>query len=662
MKNHTQIKRTVNVCVLLGFILLSSCSDNSIPETIPPEEPVTPIEPTPEPEEDNHTLPLLSVVGRYLRNAKGEIVNLHGFTQTYSPFFNNNAWSNYDVQACLSYNKRMVDEILAAGWKFNFVRLHLDPYWSDDTSLPYVRYEGHERFSDTRFRKYLDELFVPMAEYFISKGMYVVMRPPGVSPNQEPADRYQGIEVGDTYQQFLLKVWDIVSQHAKLKNNSGIMFELANEPVNIKGTAGTYGSMGDACFANMKTYFQAIVDKIRNHCNNIIWVPGLAYQSSYAGYATHRMVGENIGFAVHCYPGWYGSDAEQDSGEGIGSSTGGGYEAFQRGWDAQVGPVADFAPIMVTEIDWAPKKYDATWGKSVTGTAGGKGFGANFKYIADNSGNVSWLFFTTNSHELAAFKNVPGEPGNYTFLNDPEACPWPIYHWFKEYAEASTSGTAKQLVSIAFDGIGSSVTMLTGSNKYLLLRAYYVDGTSELITGKATYSSSSPETVRVGSGRMTTLKDGGAIIAASFNDEQVSVSIESTTFPLTNDLFDANIWEKGSFDENTKTLITGSYGFGGWHYNNGINLSGYKYVIAELDNDNECAVSFRLFDENNYWSTPASYDFGNTRRVVVTLDNMYKTGSGQVKVSPLHIYYVGFWSLGHKPINIKRVYLTNTNA
>lgn len=79
---------------------------------------------------------------------------------------------------------------------------------------------------------------------------------------------------------------------------------------------------------------------------------------------------------------------------------------------------------MVTEIDWAPKKYYATWGKSITGVAKGEGFGANFKYIADQSGNVSWLFFTTKSHELVAFKDVAGEPGNYTFLNDPEACPW----------------------------------------------------------------------------------------------------------------------------------------------------------------------------------------------------------------------------------------------
>ena len=173
----------------------------------------------------------------------------------------------------------------------------------------------------------------------------------------------------------------------------------------------SYGSTSDACFANAKIYFQSIVDKIRSHCRNIIWVPGLAYQSQYAGYATHRIEGDNIGFAVHCYPGWYGSDAEKDSGEGIGSSTGGGYEPFQRGWDTQVGPVAAIAPIMVTEIDWAPLKYDATWGKSITGEAGGKGFGANFKYIADNAGNVSWLFFTTRSHELAAFKDVPGTEG-----------------------------------------------------------------------------------------------------------------------------------------------------------------------------------------------------------------------------------------------------------
>ena len=232
------MKKIIYLLAWIG-VALASCSDESSLPIQPeiPAEPETPKD-EPAPEKDYHQLPVLHVEGRYLKNEKGETVNLHGFTQTYSPFFNDNAWTNYDVQSCLSYNKRMVDGIVAAGWKFNFVRMHLDPYWSDDTSKPFVRYEGHERFSETRFRKYLDELFVPMAEYFVSKGMYVVMRPPGVCPNEAP---YQGIEVGDSYQQFLLNVWDIVSQHPKVKNNTDIMFELANEPVNIKGTDGAYG-------------------------------------------------------------------------------------------------------------------------------------------------------------------------------------------------------------------------------------------------------------------------------------------------------------------------------------------------------------------------------------------------------------------------------------
>ena len=259
------MKRIIGI-LTLSCLLFSACGKDEIPqeENEKKTEETTPGDDTggdetdDDPDSPKLVVPL-HVEGRYLKNEQGKIVNLHGFTQTYSPYFNNNAWSNYDVSSCLSYNKSMVDKILAAGWKFNFVRLHMDPYWSDDASMPYVRYEGHERFSETRFRKYLDELFVPMAEFFISKGMYVVIRPPGVCPNREPADKYQGIEVGDTYQQFLLKVWDIVSQHSKLKNNTGIMFELANEPVNIKGTDGNYGSTGDACFANMKIYFQAIV-------------------------------------------------------------------------------------------------------------------------------------------------------------------------------------------------------------------------------------------------------------------------------------------------------------------------------------------------------------------------------------------------------------------
>ena len=645
------MKRNLKFFVMLLLVgMLSSCSDDKTPitEEPPKENPTTPEEET---TDEESALPVLTVVGRYLKNNKGEIVNLHGFAQTYSPYFNQNAWNNYDVSGCLSYNKRLIDQMQSAGWKFNFIRMHLDPYWSDDTSKESVRYEGHERFSSARFQKYLDELFIPMAKYAISKGLYIVMRPPGVAPEK--------IAVGDDYQKFLLTVWNIVSKHPDIKNNMDIMFELANEPIHILGPDGTYAGTGSGHFMNLKSYFQTITDKVRaNGAKNIIWVPGLSYQSSYSGYATYPIEGENIGYAVHVYPGWYGSDAQSPSAE-LGGVMGGGYDGFQRGWDAQVMPVANFAPIMITEMDWAPEKYNSSWGKSITGEVGGTGFGANFKYIMDRTGNASWLLFTS-PHLLAQFKNVAGTEGNYAFLNDPEACPWPVYHWFKEYAgEAPAEG---DLNSLQVAGVTNSLSIRMGDSKNFIVKALYVDGTTRVVTSKSSVSSSNSAVLQVdNAGKMVAVKEGQAQVTISYTSakgvtKQLILTVNVITpFPLTAAMFNPSIWEKGTFDEGTRTLVTGKYGFGGWEYANGLNLSAFKTLTIELGNDNQSSVSFRLFDKTSYWTDPATYDFGSSRKVVVDLQNM-KDKNG-LRIDPSHLYIIGFWSTGDKPIVIDRVLL-----
>lgn len=638
--------------VLMCALFVAGCSDDPVVQ--PPEDP-TPEEPTPDPEPEEplvQTMPRLYVSGRYLRNDAGEVVNLHGYGMTFSPFFNQNAWDNYDVRACLAWNQGQIDGMKRAGWRMDYIRMHMDPYWSDDPDQESVRYEGHERFSSTRFRKYLDEVFVPMVEYANGKGLYVVLRPPGVCPEQ--------IAVGDDYNTFLKEVWSIVSKHPKLKGNWGVMFELANEPINIVGTDGSVGSSTMPQFESLTTFFQSVVDVIRdNGADNIIWVPGLGYQSQYSGYATYPIQGENIGYAIHVYPGWYGSDAEEASSE-LGGGMGGGYAAFQRGWDAQIMPAANIAPIMVTEMDWAPAKYDSSWGKSFTGVAGGSGFGANFKYIADNTGNVSWMIFT-GTHLLVDFVDEPGTEGNYTFLNDPEACPWPVYHWFKEYAgEAPAEG---ELTGLSLTGIeGDELDIRMGDSRYAVVNALYADGSSRLVTTKATFESSHPDVVEVeASGKMRALKVGSSEVSVSYTSEQgveqilvLTVNV-ITPFPLTEDMFDPSIWEKGTFDEETHTLVTGPYGFGGWQYADGLDLSGYSTLTVELGSDNDSGVSFRLFDQNNYWTDPAMYDFGNSRRVVIDLHNM-KNAKGE-RVDPSHLYIIGFWSNGGKPFVIDRLTL-----
>ncbi len=384
------------------------------------------------------SLPPLKVEGRYLTDTHGNIVNLHGFAQTYSPWFNERGtkWDNYDVQACLNYNQGLIDDILDAGWMMSFVRLHMDPYWSN---TPGCRPDAHELpncFNETRFRKYLDEVFVPMAEYAISKGLYVIMRPPGVCPE------VIGINDDYNYSEYLLNVWDIVSSHPRIKNRHEIMFELANEPVRIKLADGTVGANSQAHFDVLKEIFQPVVNRIRdNGFNSVLWIPGSGYQSQYWGFAINPIEGENIGYAVHIYPGWFGSAD--------------GYQVFKEKWDEQIKAVADIAPIVITEMDWADESYNSSWGKGYTGVAGSHGFGANFKKIMDETGNASWLLFT-DAHLLAQFSDQPPAPGEpYTFLNDPEACPWPIYHWYKDYANVEYPRPEFEKQSFSDNGNGT---------------------------------------------------------------------------------------------------------------------------------------------------------------------------------------------------------------
>lgn len=534
------------------------------------------------------SLSALHVEGPFLVNAEGKRVNLHGFAQTFSPWFNEQGtkWTNYDVKGCLDYNKGIIDGILNAGWKMTFVRQHMDPYWSNEVpaGVYYVPESDIQYFKFDRFKKYLDEVFVPMAEYAISKGLYVVMRPPGVCPEK--------ISIGDAYQQYLIKVWDYVAQHPKLKNNGAVIFELANEPVGIY-----YNNGSRAGDQEMTEYFQAVVDAVRKHCNNIVLVPGLGWQSQYAGFAKYRITGDNVGFAVHCYPGWY------NAGTSDGKDVVVNYRDFKRGWEAQIGPVAEIAPVVVTEMDWGPKKYSpshkdsqgnevfdtrCSFGFSNTGTAGGQGFGANFIRIADETCNVSWLLFT-GGEILAKYKDSAADGS--TFLTDPEACPRPCFRRYQYYASPEYSDMINQ-------------------------------------------------------------PDYG------YKRE------EEPLFSLTDQWFNPSIWEKGTFDEATGKLVTGQYGFGGWQYPNGVDLSAYKYLVVELSQPQSAGASFRLFDTNNYWSCPSRTSFGSETKIVLDLHNLkaYKDDACTQfdhDINPSHIYIAGFWTYGGTPIYIKDIYLSN---
>ena len=148
-------------------------------------------------------LPTLHTEGRWLVDKHGNHVVLHGVMDTPNVYFNGDRWqgtkergwwdhyNEASVGYCLDYFDKVFDGLEQA--KCNVFRLHLDPAWTNDPDKQQTGTETGEanisRFSEERLKTFLPILYLPLAEKAMSHGMYVVVRPPGVCP--------QDLKVGD---------------------------------------------------------------------------------------------------------------------------------------------------------------------------------------------------------------------------------------------------------------------------------------------------------------------------------------------------------------------------------------------------------------------------------------------------------------------------------
>ena len=388
-------------------------------------------------------LPALHVEGRYLVDTNGNRVVLHGVMDTPNAWFNGGRWGwSYDeegLRRCLAYFEKLYTGLEIA--HCNIFRLHLDPVWLNDKEFTYPGSVGQSEgtrgeadishFNPDRLRHYLSTLYIPLLQKALAHGMYVVIRPPGVCPFN--------LHVGDYYQKYLMEVWDIVSRNDTVQKYFGqVAFELANEPVNLRN------SQNEDDAKAMHDYFQPIVDTIRsNGFKGIIWVPGTGFQSNYIGYKQYPIEGQNIGYAVHVYPGWYGCDDRKVDLDGdIEKSK----HEFIRQFGRQV-PVVENSPIFVSEVDWSPIKeprvFDKVneWGDSIYknlgtwATASTSKWGQCYKAMIDHYGNISMTL--THPHDYLDLDSLVKDPWHPVpaFDGNPEACSGACWQW---YTDAST--------------------------------------------------------------------------------------------------------------------------------------------------------------------------------------------------------------------------------
>ena len=487
-------------------------------------------------------LPSLHTEGRWLVDKHGNQVVLHGVMDTPNMYFNGWRWgspwtdgTNYDdngVAKCLAYFEKLFWAMEQA--HCDVFRLHLDPAWTNDPSDSYV-YSGSngqtseasgeadiKKFNPERLKKFLPSLYLKLAEMAMSHGLYVVVRPPGVCPRD--------LKVNDYYQQYLVTVWDIVSQQTFVKEHAGqISIELANEPVNVRNA----NNQDDA--KALHDYFQPMVDKIRNNgFDGIIWVPGTGYQSNYRSYADYPIEGKNIGYAVHDYPGWYNSsDDNPDPDNKIAQ------------FHASV-PVIDAYPVFVTEVDWSPikepKEIDhynemnppvyknlGTWATGTTSK-----WGKAFKAVLDYFGNISMTL--THPHDFMDLDALYGQNVvKPAFNGNPEACAKACFDWYAEYYKVNyphaddEEETGDFYTVQSFSGEKDAYELMIGDNTYLSLKLNYADGHSKDVSEVATYAIDKPSVVEVKNGYLCAVSDGEANITASYTDVKGTVWQKSIT-------------------------------------------------------------------------------------------------------------------------------------
>lgn len=492
-------------------------------------------------------LPSLHTEGRWLVDKHGNQVVLHGVMDTPSNYFNGGRWegskalgwwdhyNDTGVTNCLAYFEKLFKGMEKA--KCDVFRLHMDPAWTNDPADGYV-YAGSvgqasdasgeadiKKFNPERYQKYMPQLYLKLAEMAMKYGMYVVVRPPGVCPHD--------LKVGDYYNQYLMYVWDVFSQQEFVKDHAGqISIELANEPVNLRNAQNQDDPKA------LHDYFQPIVNKIReNGFTGIIWAPGTGWQANYTSYATYPIEGDNIGYAVHDYTGWYGcSDANPDPQNKI--------EQFHK----QV-PVVDTNPIIITEVDWSPENPSAqghynehnewvqpnygTWSTGSTSK-----WGKAYKAMLDYYGNISMTLSGTGClfdiDKLLSTGNV------YPAFNGlEEACGKACMDWYADYYTVNyphaddepETGDFYTIESLKADQ--ESFDLMIGDKTKILLNVLYRDGHTKDISDVATYEVDQPSVVEVKNGSIRALANGEAQVQASYTDVQGTIWKKSFVVKVT---------------------------------------------------------------------------------------------------------------------------------
>ena len=229
--------------------------------------------------------------------------------------------------------------------------------------------------------------------------------------------------------------------------------------------------------------------------------------------------------------------------------------------------------------------------------------------------------------------------------------------------------SAEMLTATSLSIDNDEMEIMIGKNSPLTLTATYLDGHTENVSAQAKFTNTNPDAVTIINGQLHGAAEGSAELTATYTDPMGNVltvpfKVRSTFFPFAKKYINTSFFGQGTYIESSHTFIPSQYGQMGWQYDDGADMSGYKYLVIKLKQANTCGAHLNIFTANSIWSDCyATSDFGSKKQIPLRLD-LIKYTSGNKKgqhVETNNVHIVCFWGNGGGSIVVDQMYLTNND-
>lgn len=237
----------------------------------------------------------------------------------------------------------------------------------------------------------------------------------------------------------------------------------------------------------------------------------------------------------------------------------------------------------------------------------------------------------------------------------------------RRYAEAMLDFLEKSDENAKFDAVSitpslNELVLTPGSNSIFAIYAKDANGKQYNVTRKCTFEPEDPSVAVVNGIQMVAKgTDGETTIHVTYTDQSgnvvtTDIKVSISLFPLTENGLDPSISGSGTYNGNTKALVTGKDGFAGWKYANSIDISDYKYLVVRLRLASSSKPTVRIYDTTNATGDYFEVAMQRNKEMVIDLSDL-KTKAGKA-LNKEKVQMIGFSSAGSAAIYLSEIFFS----